>query len=143
MKLIKEGKVGLDDPVKQYIRGSDNVNREKAREYFLSKPGSVEETPFSIPVPAFKVGKKMFGLINVHEPDKPSINLKYPKEKIYELRSVFKEIKPGYHMNKDNWNTVYLDGDLEEDFIKELIDISYDLVFRSLTKKKQKEILGE
>lgn len=42
----------------------------------------------------------------------------------------------------DNWNTVYLDGELEEDFIKRLIDISYDLVFKSLTKKKKKEIKG-
>jgi len=38
---------------------------------------------------------------------------------------------------------VYLDGNLEEDFIKELIDISYDLVFGSLPKKKQKEIMED
>lgn len=118
------------------------MNKEKVREYFLSKPGATEEKPFNIPVPVFKVGNKMFGLINIHEPDRPSINLKHPKDKIHELRSVFKDIKPGYHMNKDNWNTVYLDGDLEEDFIKELIDISYDLVFSSLPKKKQKEIMN-
>ncbi|MDK2917474.1 MAG: hypothetical protein PWQ37_207 [Candidatus Petromonas sp.] len=118
------------------------MNKEKVREYFLSKPGATEEKPFNIPVPVFKVGNKIFGLINIHEPDRPSINLKHSKDKIHELRSVFKDIKPGYHMNKDNWNTVYLDGDLEEDFIKELIDISYDLVFSSLSKKKQKEIMN-
>lgn len=115
---------------------------EKVREYFLSKQGSVEDTPFSKQVPVFKVGDKIFGLINIHETDRKSINLKYPKDKIYDLRSAFNEIQPGYHMNKDNWNTVYLDGQIEEDFIFELIDISYDIVFKSLTKKKQKEILG-
>lgn len=114
------------------------MDKQQVREYFLSKTGAIEDMPFNIPVPVFKVGNKMFGLINVHEPDILSINLKYPKDKIHELRSIFKEIKPGYHMNKDNWNTVYLDGDLEEDFIKELIDISYDLIFNSLPKKEQK-----
>lgn len=116
------------------------MNKEKVREYFLSKTGAIEDTPFNIPVPVFKVGNKMFGLLNIHESDRRSINVKYPKDKIHELRSIFKEIKPGYHMNKDNWNTVYLDGDLEEDLIKELIDISYDLVFNSLPKKEQKAL---
>lgn len=113
----------------------------KVREYFLSKPGVTEEIPFNMPVPVFKVGGKMFGLINIHEPDRSSINLKYPKEKISELRFAFSDIKPGYHMNKDNWNTVYLDGILKEDFVRELIDISYELVFKALPKKKQQEIM--
>lgn len=117
------------------------MNKDKVRQYFLSKLGTIEDVPFNIPVPVFKVGDKMFGLINIHEPDRLSINLKYPKDRIHEIRSIFKDIKPGYHMNKDNWNTVYLDGELDEDFIKELIDISYNLVFDSLTKKKQKEII--
>ena len=116
------------------------MDLQKVRDYFLSKLGAVEDTPFRIPVPVFKVGDKMFGLINIHEPDKESINLKYPKDRIHDLRSAFAEIKPGYHMNKDNWNTIYLEGQLDDDFIFELIDISYELVFKSLTKKKQKEI---
>lgn len=110
---------------------------DNARKYFLSKPKASEEVPFNMPVSVFKVGDKIFGLINVHEPDRPSINLKYPKEGIYELRLAFKEIQPGYHMNKDNWNTVYLDGNLKDGFIKELIDISYELVFSALTQRKQ------
>lgn len=115
---------------------------ESVREYFLSKPGTTEGKPFKIPAPVFKVSDKMFALINIHEEDRSSINLKYPKEKIHDLRLAFNEIKPGYHMNKDNWNTIYLDGNLEEGFIKELIDISYEIVFKSLTKKKREEILG-
>ncbi|MCK4257378.1 MAG: MmcQ/YjbR family DNA-binding protein [Halanaerobiales bacterium] len=114
---------------------------EKIREYFLSKPGVVEEQPFNQPVPVFKVGGKMFSLINIHEPDRTSINLKHYKEENYELREVYDEIVPGYHMNKAHWNTVYLDGNLEEEFVKCLIATSYDLVFKSLSKSKQKEIL--
>lgn len=120
-------------------RGKD-MDQQQAREYFLSKQGAVEERPFNDFVPVFKVGGKMFGLINVHEKDRVSINLKYPKEKMAEIRSIIKEVIPGYHMNKDHWNTIYLDGELSEDFVKELIDTSYNLVFTSLTKKKQIEI---
>lgn len=119
------------------------MNIHEVRQYFLSKPGAIVEQPFNIPVPVFKVGDKMFGLINIHEQDRVSINLKYYKEKNELLREIFDEIKPGYHMNKTHWNTVYLDGNLEGKFIKELIDVSYEIVFKSLTKKKQKEILGE
>jgi len=110
------------------------------RDYFMNKPGAVEERPFNEHIPVFKVGGKMFALINCYQPNRPSINLKYFKEVICDLRDSYEEIQPGYHMNKSHWNTVYLDGSLEEEFIKELIDISYGLVFGSLTVKKQKEI---
>lgn len=116
------------------------MNINDVREYFLSKPGVTEALPFNMPVPVFKVGDKIFGVINIHEPQRSSINLKYPKGAIYALRDAHDEIIPGYHMNKDNWNTIYLDGTLSEDFIKELIDISYDLIFTGLTKNKQEEI---
>lgn len=119
------------------------MNIEEVRQYFLSKPATTESYPFNISVPVFKVGDKMFGLINVHEPERSSINLKHHKEKNDLLREIFDEIQPGYHMNKTHWNTVYLDGNLEDKFIKELIDISYEIVFKSLTKKKQKEIEAE
>lgn len=119
------------------------MNIEEVRQYFLSKTATTESYPFNISVPVFKVGDKMFGLINVHEPERSSINLKHYKEKNELLREIFDEIHPGYHMNKTHWNTVYLDGNLEDKFIKELIDISYEIVFKSLSKKKQKEILAK
>ncbi len=113
---------------------------DEVREYFLDKPGVVEEMPFNIPVPVFKLEGKIFALINCHQSDRASINLKYYKEVIESLREAYEEVKPGYHMNKSHWNTVYLDGKLEDRFIKDLIDISYELVFKTLTAKKQKEI---
>lgn len=116
------------------------MNREETIEYFLSKRGAVEERPFNEFVPVFKVGGKMFALYNVHE-KRSSINLKYYKDDIHEIRCAWDDITPGYHMNKNHWNTVYIDGELDDEFIKKLVDISYDLVFNSLTKKKQKEIL--
>lgn len=36
-------------------------------------------------------------------------------------------ILPGYHMNKDNWATIMLDGTAKDETIKELVDISYHM----------------
>ena len=36
-------------------------------------------------------------------------------------------ILPGYHMNKDHWLTILLDGSAEDGLIRELFEISYDL----------------
>lgn len=142
---INSIKIGIfrKEKVMYNINEVIKMNMEEVRQYFLNKQGACEERPFNVHVPVFKVGGKMFGLINIHEPDRVSINLKHHKEKNDLLREVFDEIKPGYHMNKQHWNTVYLDGNLEDEFVRELIDISYDIVLKSLTKKKQKEILGE
>ncbi len=45
-------------------------------------------------------------------------------------------ILPGYHMNKDHWLTILLDGSAEEEIIKELLEISYEM-----TKGKRKQVL--
>jgi len=45
-------------------------------------------------------------------------------------------------MNKKHWNTVSVEkSDVDEETVKELIGHSYELVYKSLTKK-QKEALG-
>lgn len=57
------------------------------------------------------------------------------------LRSQFKDIIPGYYMNKTHWNSIKADGDISDDMLKDLMDKSYELVLGGLSKKKQKEIL--
>ena len=115
------------------------MNIQEIEDYFICKHGAVQKTPFKMPVPVFMVGEKIFALINIHE-EKRSINLKYPSDSIEQLRSSFEEIQPGYHMNKGHWNTVYFEG-LEDVLVKELIDISYDLVVASLSKAKKNELI--
>ena len=116
------------------------MNKAEVRKYLLSKKGAVEEKPFKMGVPVIKVGGKMFALINIGEWD-GSINLKYHKDSVQALRASHEAIVPGYHMNKNHWNTLYIDK-LEDNFIKEMIDISYDLVVASLTQAKRKELHG-
>ena len=69
-----------------------------------------------------------------------SVNLKCDPEEAVLLRESYPAIQPGYHMNKKHWNTVDMDGSLDDKFVRGLIDTSYDLVVKGLTKS-QKELL--
>lgn len=115
------------------------MNIEELREYCISKKGVTEGFPFDEVTLVFKVGGKMFVLTNLD--GEPSVNLKCNPEKAVELREQYSEIIPGYHMSKLHWNTIYLDRSLPEKLIKELIDLSYELVLASLPKAKRNEIL--
>lgn len=55
------------------------------------------------------------------------------------LRQDHKDIIPGYYMNKLHWNSVFLDGAVPDELLKEMIDESYQILLHSLPKKLQKE----
>jgi len=112
---------------------------DELRNYCLSKSCVSESFPFDEETLVFKVSSKMFCLINSAPPF--SVNLKCDPEKAIELREEYEEVKPGYHMSKKHWNTVDLEGSLSTEFLKGLIDDSYNLVVEKLTKK-EKQVLG-
>ncbi len=111
------------------------MNVETFRAYCLAKPGTSESLPFGGDTLVFKVGSKLFALTNIENFE--SVNLKCNPEKAIELRDQFHAIIPGFHMNKKHWNTVIINGDVNTQLLKELIDHSYFLVYSSLTKKEQ------
>ncbi len=108
------------------------------RDHCLNKAGVSESFPFDDETLVLKVGSKIFCLVTLNPP--LSINLKCGPEKAIELREEYEEIKPGYHMNKKHWNTVDLEGRLEDSFIKDLIDNSYFLAYQNLTNKEKERI---
>jgi predicted DNA-binding protein (MmcQ/YjbR family) len=119
------------------------MNLETYYEYCLSKKGVTEHFPFDEDTLVFKVGGKMFALSSLlqWEKGKPSVNLKCDPERAEELRAEYDGIQPGFHMSKIHWNTIAVNNDVPNTLLKELIDHSYDLVFKSLTKKIQMEII--
>lgn len=119
------------------------MNLQQFYEFCLSKKGVTEHFPFDEDTLVFKVGGKMFALSSLKEWEKgtPSINLKCDPEKALELRAEYESVKPGFHMSKIHWNTVDFNGDVSNKMMCELINDSYELVFKSLTKKIQTEIL--
>jgi predicted DNA-binding protein (MmcQ/YjbR family) len=114
------------------------VNIEAYREYCIAKPGVTEGTPFGPSVLVFKVMNKMFALCDIDQYS--YVNLKCDPERAIQLREQFPGITPGYHMNKQQWNSVSTDGSIPDDLFKELIDHSYELVAAGL-KKADREAL--
>lgn len=116
------------------------MNIEFFREYCMAKPGVTEGFPFDSETLVFKVMGKMFAL--THVDDFVSVNLKCDPEYAVELRETFQGVKPGYHMSKIHWNTVDVASDVSEKLLLELVDQSYDLVVKSLTKRLRDELQG-
>jgi predicted DNA-binding protein (MmcQ/YjbR family) len=114
------------------------MDLEKIREYCLSKLAATEGFPFDRQTLVFKVGGKMFALIDIENPF--SVNVKCEPEKAIELREHHQAILPGYHMSKKHWNTIQLNQDLSHQLIMNCLDHSYQLVFQSLSKKTRGEI---
>lgn len=112
---------------------------EDFRAHCLQLPGFSEDLPFGPEVLVFRVGGtakapgKIFALMDVDL--FVSVNLKCDPERAIELREQYPGITPGYHMNKQHWNTVLCDGSVPHKLLLELAEHSYALVRASLPKK--------
>lgn len=102
------------------------MNIEILREYCLNKPEVTESFPFGDDTLVFKTKGKIFALVNLD--GDLSINLKCDPSFALELRERYSSVTPGYHMNKQHWNTVILDGSIPEKELFSWIDHSYNLV---------------
>jgi predicted DNA-binding protein (MmcQ/YjbR family) len=120
---------------------SSGMNFKALDTYVRAKKGVTFDYPFDDKVRVYRIAEKMFALTSEDRPI--SVNLKCDPIYALELRSLYKGIIAGYHMNKKHWNTVTVeDSDVDDETVKELIDHSYELVYENLTKK-QKASLDE
>jgi predicted DNA-binding protein (MmcQ/YjbR family) len=116
------------------------MNIEQIRDHCLSLSHVTEDLPFNNHTLAFRVGGKIFGLVDL-EREPAAINLKCDPEYALELREKHPRIIiPGYHMNKKHWKTVLIENSLHNQQIQELIKHSYDLVFQSLSRKVKEKL---
>ena len=120
--------------------GKVTMNFEQLDSYIRTKQGVTFDYPFDKKVRVYRIADKMFALTSEDRP--VSVNLKCDPIYALELRSLYEGIIAGYHMNKKHWNTVTAEeSDVDDETVKELIDHSYDLVYKKLTKK-QRDLLG-
>lgn len=116
------------------------MNIEELRIYCLSIKGAEECFPFDETTLVFKVMGKMFGYVGLEAGNGDfSISLKCDPERAIELRERYSGVIPGYHSNKKYWNTVYIESDVPDNVLKELITHSVDEVIKKLPKKQQEE----
>ena len=87
----------------------------------------------------FRVAGKIFALSPLRS--RPlNVSLKCEPEIAEQLRASHLAVIPGYHLNKRHWNTVEIDGSLEDRFVLDMIEDSYDLVVAGLPKRVQAEL---
>lgn len=119
----------------------------KVREYLLSKPEAWEDFPFYPDVAVMKVKNKMFATLspaNAKEIEEYGnhfrMNLKCDPEEAIQLRDVFESVTAAYHMNKKHWNTIVLNGEVPMGELERMIDNSYALVVKGMTKAERRSL---
>lgn len=90
-------------------------------------PGTIEDFPFSPGVSVFKIAGKMFAL-SILDGEPLAVSVKCDPVLAESLRSSYRSIVPGYHLNKRHWLTITLNEDTGDDMVRDLIQDSYDLV---------------
>lgn len=105
-------------------------------DYLENKPGARRDMPFGPDALVFKVLNKMFALV-AWQADPLTISLKADPIDALILRKQYAAVKPGYHMHKKHWNTVTLDGSIPDDEVCRMMDDSYELVVRGMTRADQ------
>ena len=109
-------------------------------EYSLSKKGVEKDFKEEWNAARYLIRGKMFIMQGCDKKGNPIITVKCEPSFGRFLRDQYEDIIPGYYMNKEHWNSVYIGGEVPDEVVKQMIDMSYELVLASLSKKVQKEI---
>lgn len=109
------------------------MTHQQLEAYLLSFSRTWLDFPFGEQTSVYKVGQKdsttskMFALIK-NDSHPLRISLKCDPQLALVLREKYETVLPGYHLNKNHWNTIICSGQVPEDEIKDLIRHSYQLV---------------
>ena len=117
--------------------GLQMTTREEVLKYGLSFPKTYREAPFHDPnwqLVRVKESGRAF-LWTYERNGFVNINVKVSPEWRDFWRSAYDAVLPGYHQNKEHWNTVILDGSIPDEDVKRMIAESYDLVTDSPSKR--------
>jgi predicted DNA-binding protein (MmcQ/YjbR family) len=116
---------------------------EQLQQYCLNKKAVTEEFPFDADTLVFKVLGKMFVIVPLDKWEKgeASITLKCDPEYTIELRETYESIYAGPYVSNKHWNSIAIyKGELSTKFILELIDHSYEMVVKGMTKKLRAQL---
>ena len=111
--------------------------REQALKYGLSFPNTYQDAPFHDPnwqLVRYAGNKKAF-LWTYEKDGVICLNVKVDPDKAYFWRRIYASVLPGYHQNKDHWNTILLDGSIPDKDVKMMIAESYDLISDSPSRR--------
>lgn len=106
------------------------TKREEVLAYGLSFPEVYVDTPFhdaNWVLLRCRKNKKAFAW-TYERNGIMCVNVKVNPEWRDFFRMTYPSVLPGYHQNKEHWNTIILDGTIPEEDVRRMIGESYDLV---------------
>ena len=104
-------------------------------DYALAKPLAEREYKESWDALLYRIHGKIFALLLRNPRDGALLNLKCEPYLSLDFRDAYPGILPGWHMNKLHWNSLKLRLSTPEEVCRNLVDISYDLVWAGLPRK--------
>ncbi len=109
------------------------MTHKEFEKYLLSFPNTWLDFPFGEGTSVYKVGDKAAGegklFAIITDGSKPlRVSLKCDPGLARMLREKYESVLPGYHLNKKHWNTIICSGQLDDEEIKDLARLSYNLV---------------
>lgn len=113
------------------------TTRNQALKYGLSFPDTYLDAPFhdnNWQLVRFKGNDKAF-LWTYERGGYINLNVKVEPDKAWFWRDAYQAVIPGYHQNKEHWNTIILDGSIPDKDIKLMIRDSYRLISDNPTKR--------
>lgn len=111
--------------------------REEVLAFALSFPDTYQDAPFhddNWQLVRVKGSKKAF-LWTYERNGYMNLNVKVDPEWRDYWRDAFASVVPGWHQNREHWNTIILDGSVPDDAVREMIAESYRLVTDSPSKR--------
>lgn len=106
------------------------TKREEALAYGMTFPDAYTDTPFHDPnwiLVRYRKNRKAFLWTYEYE-GSMRINIKVDPQWRDFWRQTYESVIPGYHQNKEHWNTVILDGTIPDEDVRRMIAESYDLI---------------
>lgn len=113
------------------------TSREEAISYGLSFPNTYLEAPFrdnNWQLVRVNGSKKAF-LWTYERDGYINLNVKVSPEWRIFWRETYAAVIPGWHQNKEHWNTIILDGTIPDEDVKRMIAESYDIITDSPSKR--------
>jgi predicted DNA-binding protein (MmcQ/YjbR family) len=115
------------------------MNAETIRSWALALPDTDEGFPFGPDTLIFKVAGKMFLALSLDD-SPPRFNFKAPPEVHVELRERWPAVMPGYHMNKQHWSTVVLDGSVPPAMLQQWVEGSWASVVAGMPAAERRRL---
>lgn len=112
---------------------------DDVRHRCLAKQGAYEDSPFGPDTLTIKVMGKIFAFLPL-DVIPGIVAIKGDPDRLIVLREEYEDVTTGRYLNPKHWTRIMLTGNVPDAIICELIDRSYELVVRGLTKAQRSEL---